>query len=385
MAETAEMVEIKPSDTLASSIWGDETTPTMQTQPPTAIVTEPIAPTQEATPAPTEAIVEKPFDVNEFLKSTFNVDSVDAAKTQWQELQKLKDIKPVEFANEQSQKYFDYIKSGKEDELYEHLHKKKELGSIAATDVEKVDNALSIIKTQLKYQNKDYTSQDISDIIEDKYTVPEKPELGDIEDETSFNNRIAKWNSQVEKINRAIVRDARTAKTELSKLNEEVVLPDINYTNPKVEADRQKELAENAQLRELFETSLNSEFKNFNGYNVSYKNGDVDVSVQYGVPDDEKTVYKEKVLDLNPPEFFGTRWFNEDGKPKTETMISDVYLLENKDKIFNKIITDTANKVMDFYIKGQKNISVNGNIQQGNFNPNVQNQQQKLAEDVWSV
>lgn len=328
------------------------------------------------------------FSPDAWVKENFNYENVEAAKQDFEALKKLREKgstpETINFENEESEKLFKYIKEGKEDAVYDMLHKKRELQNISNNPLEKVEDAISVLRTNLRYQNPDFSVQDIDDIIEDKYALPEKPnELDD-----DYDVKLTSWNDRIAKVNRAIIRDAKVAKSQMASAISTTVLPDIDYTNPKVIEERQRVEAENQKLKELFETTVNADYKNFSGYNVAYKSEDgvVDVSVQYVPSDSEKDAYKSGVLELNPDSYFGERWFDETGKPKVAEMISDKYFLENRDRILQKLVTDTAEKVRDIYIKSQKNINLNSiTSREGSLTPSIVNDNQKLQQNAWAL
>jgi hypothetical protein len=63
------------------------------------------------------------------VKREFNWESADAAKAEIEELRKLRETassqSEIEFANEQSAKFFKLLQEGKEDDLYSFLENKR--------------------------------------------------------------------------------------------------------------------------------------------------------------------------------------------------------------------------------------------------------------------
>ncbi len=328
---------------------------------------------KEETPTPS-------FDPNPYLKEKFSFENEDAAQAAFNEWKSLKENagkSQLEFANETSQKFFEYLKEGKEDDVFNFLQKKRELASVESM------NAADGLKTQLKYSNPHFTKQDIEDVFEEKYALPNKPVIKDDETDEEYAERVSSWEETKSKVERRVERDWKVAKDELSKLNGELVLPDIAKPISE-EEQKQKAIAEALpKLREAYAKELEENYKNFNGYNVTFKNKDVEIPIAFTPTEEEKTALKQEFEDFDQAEYFGNRWFAQDGTPNIVKSMEDRYLLENRDKIFQKIADDAVGKYHEWMIANQKNISVAGNTPQGYFKPNGDSNKE-MADHFWN-
>lgn len=329
-------------------------------------------------------------DAEEWLKKTYGWENADAGKKELDELRKLKETAQtpaeIKFANEQSQKFFDALKEGKEDEVYAYLSQKRELSQVDALKPE------DIIRLNIKYANPHFKEADVRDVFEEQYIKPTKPTQAEEEEDGDFNFRVQAWQQQVEKIDRKIERDAIAAKQELSKYNNELVLPDLPKTQ-QAAPSTEDITAWEEQFRTYRATQfqrIESEAKNFSGYNVKYKDEAVEIPITYTISEEEKTALiqsiKNEVLgetfDINP--FFGKRWIGEDGNVNVNQMLADIYLLNNPEKVFQKFTNESATKRLEHKIKTDSNIVINKDAPQGTFNPDGRTESQKLAEFFWN-
>ena len=118
----------------------------MQQQNPAAV--EPTTTSSPDTQEDEEEIV----DADEWLKGQFGWDNADAAKVEIEELRKLRENAntqaEIEFANEQSAKFFKLLQDGKEDDLYSFLEQKKKIDRLSSADLNQ-STAAEIIKLNM--------------------------------------------------------------------------------------------------------------------------------------------------------------------------------------------------------------------------------------------
>ena len=350
----------------------------------TNLVKEPAAPAttqtsgQQDPPPPPAKVVDPPpppppkeeddiFDEAQYNKNTFGWDSAEAGKAELARLRAL-EKQPVTFANPESERLFNLIKEGKEAEVYGILDKKVKLSKAAEME------AKSAIALHLQITKPHYTAQDIEDVLEETYPTPAKPKQDADEKPEEFEARTAEWTAAMDKINRRITRDSLAAKEELKKLQSELVLPDINRVDPTQAAAQIQQELDAKQSRERYLAAVESDFNKVTGFKSTYKDKEVEIPLAYDVTPEEKIAYKEKIKAIDLREYFGPRWFNENGSPKVEEIINDLYFLENREKVIQKFVNDAGNKRMDAYLKGKKNISLDGKQQEGTFNPSGKEQ-----------
>lgn len=299
------------------------------------------------------------FDENDFIKQEFGWDSKEVAKAELEQLRKLKETNQqseIQFANDYSKQLFEYLKEGKEDDVYSFLDTKNKLKKVPDM------NAVDALKLQLQLKNKHYSDADINDIIEDRYTLPEKPLQDDNEDDDVYEKRVSKWQSSVDKMNRRIERDALEAKQELAKMNQELVLPDIKKENEKaVDPAQQEEFERQKEAARLgFYSKLDNDYKNFSGYDLKYKDEEVEIPVSFNFSEEEKVSLKEELKNFQVEDFLSERWF-PNGEPNVNQMMQDITLLKNGKNVMQKMVNEVGAKMKEHYIKIKSNISVNGN------------------------
>jgi len=314
------------------------------------------------------------FDEETYIKGLGfeSVESAMAANTELAELRKLKETTQapaeIKFANEQSQLIFDYIKEGKKAELRSYLVQEERLERMSASDASKLDQAADIIKMNMHLKNKDLTQDDIDFQFSEDFSVPEKPEQEEEEADEIFQKREDRWKKDVERVEKRMVIAAKQAKPELAKYQSELVLPDIQRVDPEAKAAAQKELERVEADKAQYLTRLSGEFKNFTGFNALHKDKDVEYGVEYGITEEERTVVKaqlESFATEGYAQYFGNRWFEKDGTPKIAQMMEDIYLLNNREKVFQKLVSESAAKRLDNFIKLKSNIQVDGKVPTG--------------------
>lgn len=303
------------------------------------------------------------FDEDVYIKNNWGFDSAELAKKELERLRELDGQKtePLKFANEQSEKYFNALKDGKEDEIYNYLSEKKRFERIEKMEIKEAKDAIEIIKADLSYKYKDLTPEEIERQFARRFPIPKEPKQGESEKDDDFAERTADYKQKLSDLNQDMIIEAKMARPELSKFKNELILPDIK-TNGKTEQS-QEELAKIENDQKVFQEVFNREYKNFSGYSVKAKDGDVELPVSYGVTDEERNALKATVESFNPTEFLAKRWFSEkDGKvyPNAVQTMDDLYLLQNKDKIFQKIANEAAAQMAAHIRKTRSNTNVNG-------------------------
>lgn len=323
-----------------------------------------------------EAESQPNIDYNKYVKEKFGYDNEEVAIA---EINRLKEAKPVEltFENETSKKIFDLLKEGKEDELYSVLEQKKRIDKLVNGDVT-VSNAIEILQTNLKNQYSELTDKQVAHRINQQFNIPAKPIQKNDELDDEFQERIDKWQEQKEVVEENLIIEATIAKKNLEKLKSEIKLPDIQRQADSSQPSQEELEKALSETRKVFETSLEKDFKSFNGFNVVAKNEEVELPLSFNLTDEDKIELKNKLSSLDSSEYFGGRWFNQNGTPKIEQMMKDIYLLEKGDTIIQKIANDSSNKTWEHLIKKNKNIHINGQ-QKGDIAMPEKSESEQLA------
>ena len=218
----------------------------------------------------------------------------------------------------------------------------------------------------------------------ESYYTPQKPEQGYDETDEDYATKLKTWQSQIDYVDKKMIIDAKVIRPELAKLKSELKLPDI-YGLEQQEAQSREEFAVAQQARSVYERTLDSDFQSFSGFSVSVKDEEVDIPISFNVAEDERLAMKNTLSDFDSDTYFGDRWFTEDGKPKVQQIMADKYLLENRDKILQKVANEAASQRLLAHLKKTGNISLNQTSPQGIPTPNANSERDRLAQWAFSV
>lgn len=351
----------QPQVEVAPTVNSEEAQPAVQAEPSTE---------QQVQPEVQQTQEQQTFDPNQFVRERFGFESVEEAEEQFKRVRE-QQAPEFDFENETSRNLFAAIKEGKTDEIFDILNRQKKLESLTNSEIN-ANIAAEIIKTNIENKYKDLSKEEVDILFYDNYNFPAKPEQSYDETEEDYNARVQNWQSQIEFIEKRMIIDAKVIRPELEKLKSDIKLPDV-YGFDELQAESQEEYENLQQARQIYEQTLNSEFNNFNGFNVSVKDEDVEIPIAFNVAEDERVRMKETLSDFDSDNYFGERWFNEDGKPKVQQVMSDIYILENFNKILQKVANEAASQRLVAHFKKSGNVTINNPTPQGQpqQNPNA--------------
>lgn len=346
-------------------------------------------------PPPVDTPIDKNIEVKEeaeivdpkdWVKKEFGWEDVELGKKELAELRELKNKIPEEkkFANDTSQKLYEAWLEGKEEEVFTILDSKRKLDRLTKSEVDKM-TASEIIKLNIQQKNKELTGDEVDFLFNKRYSMPEKPQQSTDELDEDYAARVSQWQAQVQEKEKELIIEAKMAKPELEKLKSEIVLPNTKGDEAaKIAEAQQRELERLGQLRTLYKQTLENDFKKFNGYEIKYKDEEVEIPVNFGVTDEEKTALKAELENFDVDDFWTKRWFNQDGSPNIQQTMSDIILLRQKDNVLQKVVNEVGTKMREHYIKLRTNTHVNGG-QNTSFQPQKQNGQQvnPFAANSW--
>ena len=341
---------------------------------------------QSAPPPQEETKVEEPssplqaFDSNQFLKERFGFESVEQAEEEFKRFKEPKE--EFKFQDDMSKTLFDAIKEGKTDDIYEILNQQKKLDKLISNELTP-DLAVDIIKTNIQNKYKDLTSDEVDLLFYDQYFVPSKPEQAYDDSDEDYATKVKTWQSQVDYLDKKMMIEAKVIRPELTKLKSELKLPDI-YGEAQQEAESREEVEKMQQARSIYERTLDSDFQSFSGFTVSVKDEDVEIPISFNVAEEERLAMKNTLADFDSDSYFGERWFAEDGKPKVQQMMADKYLLENYNKILQKVANEAASQRMLAHLKKTGNININQPTPQGTPTPSANAERDRLAAWAFS-
>lgn len=336
------------------------------------------------------AETEKTFD-KEWLKKEFDTDDVAVLKAEREELKTLREkSKDKEFANEDSRKFYDYIKEGKEEELYKFISDKKKVDKLLTADISDKNIASEIVKFGLQKENPTLSEDEVEFLFNEKYSVTSKPTQGDLEDDTEYQERLDAWEVQAKTIEKRLIIEAKVNQPKMAQFKTDLVLPNIERESQETKLS-QEDLDAIKKNQDNFLESAERTIKEFNGFSLQVKDKDVDYTVSYSPSQEERTFVNSKIKDFaesgfNANAILADRWVSEDGKSvNIDTMVKDLSRIYGDDKISQKLVVDAANKRLETYLKDKKQISVNGQQEQGTFSPtNNQSEMDKVREEAFA-
>ena len=362
------------------------------------VTQQPEEQTTTTSPDTQEEYEEEVVDADEWLKTQFGWENADAAKAEIEELRKLREgassQAEIEFANEQSAKFFKLLQEGKEDDLYSFLENKKKFDRLSSiTDLD-TRSAAEIIKLNMQQKYKDLTPAEIEYKFNKQFAVPAKPNQGEMETDDEYQERLQSWEAKVKDIETEMFIEAKLAKPELEKFKNELVLPDVQFESESQNYQpTQEELEATEALMNQFKESAKAALSSFDGFNVSVKDEEVEIPLSYAVSDEEKSVVSSQLERFADANFdanvvLAERWLKDDGKGgyqlNTNQIIRDLTLLQSDGKMNQKFVNDAASKRLTEYIKKTSNVSVTSQTAQSTFNPSSSKSElDKQIEYIW--
>lgn len=377
MAETLEQETITKGESspFKESSWTD-TFPTTEEKVETALaiteakpaVVPDVKPTVAAQPeVKVEETKEVIFDEDKYVKEKWGWDNAEAGK---KEIESLKErASALDLTNEESKKVLSYIKEGKTKDLYKFLHQQEEVERLATSDLTNEKTATELVKFGISNKNKNLSPEEVDFLYNRKFNIPSKP-IQDAVNETDdeYAEKVIAWEGRVKDIKTELVIEAKLAQPELEKLKTELVLPDIQ--KPVDLQAQQKELQRAEAATKKYLDTLESDFKKFNGYEIKYKDEEVEIPVSFTISEEDRVSLKNELKDFDPIGFIDSRWFDKDGTPNILAIMDDMTLLRKKEVVLQKMVNEIGSKIREHYIKIKGQVSVNGS-QQGTLQPDA--------------
>lgn len=381
----ADDVIVDNDTVLGAAVWDDK---------PVIPAAQIVAPIMEEKKVEEPVIVEEKkvepeeeiLDTKDYIKARFGWESEEQGVEELRTLrEKAQTPAELKFANEQSRKFYEAISEGKEDEIYQHLSDKKKLDRAEKLDLSNVANASEIIKLSLeyKYRNSDLTAEEVQDYFQEMYSKPAKPQQGELQTTEDYEAQVSQWKQQCEGIDKRIIREAKMVKPDLAKYKTELILPKIEKAAEVSPQPSQEDLAKADQDKKAFFQQVDKGLSQLKGFGSTYKDKDVEILVSYDITSEGKTKLKPIIESLYTDwSYFANRWQEKDGSWNTEKMGKDLYLLENGGNVHQKLVNDSAAKMLEHVVKTKKNLNVTGPTAPTKVEQ--KDGQQKFEEAVWS-
>jgi hypothetical protein len=294
-------------------------------------------------------------DYNSYLKEKFGFESEEEALKQIEEL-KTKS-KEKTFANDFSKTAYDYLVSGDEDKVYEVLSERRKIKKFSNSDLSDANIAAEVVKYSIA-KNKDLTPDEVEFLFNKRFALPKEPVQSDLETDEEFQIKHNEWKSRVLDINKEMIIEAKLAKPDIEKLNNELILSPIQ--NGESNQPSQEDLQKAEETSRIFSQKVDESYKSFNGFETRYKDEEVEIPVSFSYDDVQKASLKEEIKKLNVSDFLTSRWFGQDGEPNVTEIMSDVALLKDKQAILNKVANEVGSQVLKHYRKTKANVEVSG-------------------------
>ena len=364
---------------------GNENTPTAQGNETISVAADVTAQPQETVDKNEDNTA---VDYNVFIKEQFGFDSVEVAKEQINKWKEMKPSQEITFANDESKKLAEAILAGKKNEVLDILSKQQSIEKLTSAEInDKIAGDIVKLAMQQKYPT--LTQQQIDYKFNKQFAIPEKPIQQFDELDGEYNLRLSNWERLSEEVKTELLIEAQIAKPELEKLKTELSFPDI-FGNKEQKQPQltQEEIAEMKAVADSQIKDVSNFLKNFNEVGVTVKQDGIEIPVNYSLSSDEKNELQSvlaKAIENNDVNFiFSSRWYDSDGKLKTDVAIKDLNRIFNGDKIESKYANEAAAKRLEAKIKADLNLNL-GKQPQGTFNPDNSNIQQKQFDAIWDA
>lgn len=270
-----------------------------------------------------------------------------------------------EWPNETAKIIYDKLVSGDISELADMIYEQKVLSSLDTM------NESDIVKLKMAYDFPDLSPDEIEDEFRARFVVDDETDKSYMSED-----ELAQHNKKLEKASKAMSRELKKevslAKDYLSEMKQEISFPDIlsQIQNVQPQINPEDVLNDYFQGQELeqgkvyedarrqYMSSLEDGLKQFDGFNVNYKDEDVQFDGKYSLTPEDKAKLTDSLKQFDLEEFYGARYY-KDGRYDTKQLAEDVYFLQNRDKIVNSLVTQAVSKSKSDLLKSMKNIDFN--------------------------
>lgn len=268
-----------------------------------------------------------------------------------------------EWDNEVAKEIYDNLTKGNISDVADILYEQKVL-----SELDKMDES-DILKLKIAYDYPDLSPQEIEEEFAAKYSLDK-----DFDKSMMTDEEVASKMKQIEKQEKAIARelkkDVREAKDYLQTLKQDISFPDIlsqfqeqsqqvvntdDIVSQYLKSQEEEQSKVYQEAREMFEKSIDEGLKSFEGFNVNYKDEEVQFDGKYSLSVEEKAQLQNDLKEFDLESFYGPRYY-KDGKYDTKQLAEDIYFLQNRDKIVNSMVTQAVSKAKSDLLKGMKNI-----------------------------
>lgn len=279
------------------------------------------------------------------------------------------------------------IEPSKIKEIYAIIDRKEKLSGLLEGEVTK-NNAPEIIKAHWQEKYKGLSPQQMEYKFNKQFSTPKAPVQLVEEADEDFEVRQTEWKEQVTNAEMDLLIEANLLRPELEKINSELKLPEIVQTKQSNTLTPEEQAKVIKDAEQFVQNAIESVNK-FEGFNVEYKDKDVDIKSTYALSDEEKTnvLGKMKLLaeeNYNANAVFAERWVNSDGTFNFDQIAKDIAIIETHDKTAQKFVSDATTKARINYIKDKRQIDLNSSNGGGELQLEDKEAQKKREDAIWS-
>ena len=247
----------------------------------------------------------------------------------------------IKFENEESERLFKAITSGKRNEVFQILEKQERIERLIGLEVNK-DTAADIVKYGMQLKYKDLTPEEINYKFNKTFAIPNKPIQAVEEDDTDYQTRISAWQDIVTDKQMELMIEAKLAKPDLEASKSKLVIPEIEQTADEDYLQYKKMLEErprlDAELKEAYKalTPKQLEIKS----NFKDEPNKIAFDFQFEPDVEGFTMAVDIASDSSK---FWQMYVDKDGKPDRVKFLSDIYFARNRERIIQEAMNQAKN------------------------------------------
>jgi hypothetical protein len=325
---------------------------------------------------------EEVVDADEYLRSNLGFNNWEEAKS---EIERLRSSS--KYDNEVSERIHRALVEGKHDEVYSYLEQNNKLNKLLHSDIDD-SSAEQIVKLSMRSKYPELTDDEVEFKYKKQFSLPKEPTQRYDETDEEFDQRKEDWQERVNDVKMELMIEAKSSRNQLKQLQSEIKLPEVSY-NSGVNLT-QEELQSVNQYVNTYMNSVDNHVNNFDGFGIEYRDEEASINSVYSPSEEEKQSISNQLKyfaqnDFNANMLLADRWVNDDGNLNMNQIIQDLSLLQNHDRITQKLVNDSVAKRLHEYRKSTSNIRVGGQSS-GTFSPrNDQSDQAKMAEFFFGI
>lgn len=323
-------------------------------------------------------------DADEYLRSNLGFSNWEEAR---EEIEKLRSSSSVKYDNQVSEQIHKALLEGKHDEVYSYLEQNSRLNKLLTSDINDV-SAEEIVKLSMRSKYPELTDDEVEFKYKKQFSLPKEPTQRYDETDEEFDQRKEDWQERVNDVKMELMIEAKSSRNQLKHLQSEIKLPEVSSVNG-VNLT-QEELQSVQSYVNNYMGSVDNHVNNFDGFGIEYRDEEASVNSMYSPSFEEKQNISHQLKyfaqnDFNANMLFADRWVNDDGNLDMNQIIQDLSLLQNSERIVQKLVNDSVAKRLHEYRRSTSNIRVGGQSS-GTFSPrNDQSDQAKMAEFFFGI